>query len=74
MSAKVKHEIKLTITLDDGASSGWLLTLHAEADCVQRQPISLGRLTLEGAMLSGEAVTSLILSEAKRKGIAINEV
>lgn len=70
----MRHTIKLTITLDDQAAPEWPLTVHAEIDSRDPLPVSLGRLTLQGAMLSGEAVTSLILSEAKRKGIVIDEV
>lgn len=70
----MKHTIQLSITLDDEASPGWPLAVHREVEVGDPVPISLGRLTLQGAMLSGEAVTSLILSEAKLKGIVIDKV
>jgi len=70
----MKHTIKLTVTLDNEASPGWPLKVYAETGEGKPIPIALGSLTLQGAMLSGEAVTSLILREATRKGMEIREV
>jgi hypothetical protein len=71
----VKHTIKLTITLDTEASPGWPLKVYAEInDLISPFPVAKGSLTLTSAVASGEAVTSLILHEAKRKGMAIEEV
>ena len=71
----MRHTIKLTITLDNEASPGWPLTIYAETDAVPKPfPVSMGKLTLQSAMISGETVTTLILEEAKRKGMPIQEV
>lgn len=71
----MKHSFTITVTLDPEQSSGWPLKLYADTGNPDGPfPFSLGELTLRGATLSGEAVTQLILDEAKRKGIPIEEV
>jgi hypothetical protein len=71
----MKHAIKLTVTMNDEAGANWALQVYAETDEHKEPfPISQGRLSLTSAIISGEAVTSLILNEAKRKGLGITEV